>query len=868
MSHAAITHMLKRVNHAKTDSEFTYFYSLLLLGEAVAKLTTLGFIAGLVDDPDRHRYRLEYKILRADGLGALCAILDDSLIGPASQFLLTDLSREKNELTRLCGPSTWQFEAVKQLADCLNHLGISTEPVPTQTDMRRWFALFADLRNKTRGHGATLPDRVTRAAELLSASISTFYSNHALFTRPWAFLYRNLSGKYRITPITEKCAPFEELKRVSNRSYPNGVYLYAVSPRLVPFLESDADLIDFFFPNGGFGKRSFELLSYATGGKRDGDGSLHLVPPGSLPASETQGRGELEQLGRCFSNVPPTPKGYISRTALEVEIRSLTTDDRHAVITLLGRGGIGKTSLALKVVNDLSHEERFDVLLWFSARDVDLQFAGPKPVRPHVLSPEDVSRLYVSLVAPERLKEQGFKCREYFESQLAASVLGPCLYVFDNFETAQSPAELYAWIDTHIRLPSKVLITTRLRDFKGDYPVEVSGMTEEESRALIHTTSHALQIQRLLTEDFIRELVEQAEGHPYVIKILLGEVAKAKRLGHIPRLVAGRDEILTALFERTYASLTPGAQRAFMTLAAWNSAVPRVALEAVLHHAIGEPAEVERAIDTLLQYSLAERQQSVEGSEFLALPLVATVFGRKKLNVSPFQTAIKADVELLQMLGPVNKGEVHFSLERRIEHFLGNVARKIEKGESFAKYAPIVEMMGRNFPPAWVSLARLHMEEGTPEGFEKAKTELRRFLEHDSSSSAAAEAWKQLAKCCHRTNDRLGEVHALLQRSKINSVPFADLSSTANELNFVFRAHSEIVDEDQKGTLAAELLDVMEERRAEAKADDFSQMTWLALRLKDSTKVKDYIQSGLRLDPDHYHLNKLLEQPNVSILME
>jgi hypothetical protein len=42
------------------------------------------------------------------------------------------------------------------------------------------------------------------------------------------------------------------------------------------------------------------------------------------------------------------------------------------------------------------------------------------------------------------------------------------LFVFDNFETVRSPAELYIWIDTYVRPPDKVLITTRFRDFKGD----------------------------------------------------------------------------------------------------------------------------------------------------------------------------------------------------------------------------------------------------------------------------------------------------------------------------------------------------------------------------------------------------------------
>ena len=167
MAHAAISQIQKRSESAKNDSDFTYFYSLLLEGEALLKTTVLGLLGSIVADPDRHRYRLEHKILRADGLGPWSLVLEDALSGPASQFLLADLNQERNELTKLCGAGSWQFEAVTSLKQCLDALGIEAEDVPTQTDMKRWFRLFAVLRNKTRGHGATMPGKVGEAAVCL-----------------------------------------------------------------------------------------------------------------------------------------------------------------------------------------------------------------------------------------------------------------------------------------------------------------------------------------------------------------------------------------------------------------------------------------------------------------------------------------------------------------------------------------------------------------------------------------------------------------------------------------------------------------------------------------------------------------------------
>jgi hypothetical protein len=358
---------------------------------------------------------------------------------------------------------------------------------------------------------------------------------------------------------------------------------------------------DFYFVNGGYSNKKFELLSYATDNKKNGDATTYSTPPGVLPSSETQGHGDLAPRGKCLSNGPAPLADYIDRPALESELKGLLLDDKRPIVTLRGMGGIGKTSLALRVLEDVYKNERYISVVWLSARDVDLQLAGPKPVRPNIISPEDIGSLYSQLMlSVEERSSKSFKPRVFFEAQLQKCDSGPCLFVFDNFETTQNPLEMFSWIDTFIRLPNKVLITTRLRDFKGDYPVDVSGMNDDEARELIERTASHLGVRKLISSSYISELIRQSEGHPYVIKILLGEVAKNKQAGSIPHLIAGSDEILTALFERTYSALSPCAQRAFLTLAAWTSSVPRLALEAVLLRSTQERFEVQAGVETLL----------------------------------------------------------------------------------------------------------------------------------------------------------------------------------------------------------------------------------------------------------------------------
>jgi tetratricopeptide (TPR) repeat protein len=253
---------------------------------------------------------------------------------------------------------------------------------------------------------------------------------------------------------------------------------------------------------------------------------------------------------------------------------------------------------------------------------------------------------------------------------------------------------------------------------------------------------------------------------------------------------------------------------------------------------------------------------AADNQEFISLPLVASVFGKKKLNISPFKAAVQSDVEILRMLGPTRFTDIHLSLAKRLESFIANVSRRVEAGASFESYSPILEMICRAYNPGWLLLARWHMENRTTEGYAKAKEELKRFLENDPSSDEAAEAWRMLAQACFRTGDALGEIHAFIERAQITSVPFYDVSNTANRLNELLRSRQLEIDRDEKRALAQRIVTALDSRRVEAAAADYSRMAWLAIHLGQEDKAREYAEAGLALEPDHYHSGRVLERLN------
>jgi hypothetical protein len=489
---------------------------------------------------------------------------------------------------------------------------------------------------------------------------------------------------------------------------------------------------------------------------------------------------------------------------------------------------------------------------------MDLLLEGPKLVKPHVLTPQDIASEFVKLVGPEGAENNRPDAEKLtlFQHYLSKSEIGPILFVFDNFETVQNPGDLYAWLDTYIRLPNKILITTRVRDSKGDYPVEVGGMTDKEFEELVASTAKELGIESSITSEYRKQLYEESAGHPYVAKILLGELASNPKSKNVRRIVARRSDILDALFERAYSALSPAGKRVFLTLCRWRSTIPQLALEAVLLRPEHEERmDVEGAIDELKHSSFIEISTE-RGAPFISVPLVAFQFGKGKLEVSQLRTSIEADTELLQLFGTSQPADTRHGIEPRIQRLFDQVARKVSRSRAEMRdYLPVLEFIARGHPPAWLSLASLHEELSD---LDKARLAITSFLETSPVEAEKSRAWDRLATLCQKARDWSGEIHARIEMSKLPSMPFYVVSNTANRVNELFRQEHQLFDTEEKRIIVQGLVETMENRISEADANDFSRLAWLCLHLKDEEKAGYFTQRGLEEDPANIYCQRLL----------
>ena len=609
------------------------------------------------------------------------------------------------------------------------------------------------------------------------------------------------------------------------------------------------------------------MLSYFTDNTKKKASAPYLRPIQALPPSDTEGLGELTSVGKTFTNLPPVPSGYVPRRHLETHLKDqLCITDRHPVVTLTGYGGIGKTSLALAVINDLMSQDDcpYDVAIWFSARDVDLLPNGPKIVQAKGVSIRDFATEYVKLVGSDDRKRET-KPENYLATQMGEACNFKKLFVFDNFETTSSPLELYQWIDTYVRPPNKVLITSRERRFTADYTVQVDGMNEEECHSLISSVADSRGILSLLTNDYRSQIIDESRGHPYVIKLILGELIRDKGQRKVERIIAGQDRVLEALFERFYNRLAPAAQRAFLTLCSWKSSVPRIALEAVLIRPENELMNVDSAIDELLQMSFVEEfgPDASESDVSLAVPLSARLFGSKKLGVSPWRVAVRTDSGFLQLFGPVSQRNDPQRVEPRVHRMFKDAAQGIAKRSiKLDEVIPILEYISGKFSVGWIFMAELLDEFGEPDDQARVLESLMKYVEKPNSQSyPASDVWKRIAAIHEGRGNLYEALDALAQTTRQPGTTVDDLSDTAIRINSMLRDRDKSdLGRHLKDTLIQDVVNEMESHLVSLNADDCSKLAWLYMNTGDEYNARRVAEQGLAREHDNQHCQKLLDR--------
>lgn len=832
------------------------------VAESFLKTVACVLVAGIRKSNPSIAYKLEYELVRADGLGSWEKIIGDCTGHALASYLDSDLQPLVAWITkrRTQADDQWARDAATRCADILSLLAMPDADPPSRLSVRHIFGQLVRIRNKTKAHGAAGADFFAKANSLYTDAIALLISHcpfcswhwFHLSTRPTkhnvrALLLRGLEPTHKSDSDALRLTP--ALPGLHFQTHDKGHLFHLGS-----LIRVNNECSEFGLPNGAFSQSgSAEFVDYASGKVEHVSLPQYLQPPAPLPASATEGALALEIFSNVFGNLPPQQTRYVTRPALEAELNIRLRDKNHPIITLHGRGGIGKTSLALHAAHGLAADPQcnFDYILWISARDLELKPSGASEVRRAVADLSTVCRLLGAILGIDASAESLALLLQ------DPSVIGSTgiLFIFDNFETVDDPRELHKFLDTHTHLPNKILITSRERAFKADYTIEVEGMEYDEARTLLRRESSELGIEGILDEGFITEIHEYTDGHPYVMRVLLGEIAKDKRRIPLKSLVPRRSDLLDVVFERSFNKLSEDARWVFLCVSNWRSAIPELALIVTLGL---RSLDAERGIDECLRLSLLSRHDLADDRMSLSAPELARHFGRKKLEGDPDRLLIKEDLELIQAFGAVQIGQAaRLTVDTSIDKLYAKAIEAAERADrsTVARFDSILTHTAELHPAAWLRVAEFRQK--LNKTYEQIDEALRRAVEEMPYSR---DAWLARARHAQRNGADTTRIAALVSAVDADPSDVELIREVAFELCRYIGVHKSEIPVARRGVYVASVRSHMEALTKDLDATGLSRLAWLFLLEDDKDGAWKYANMGLAKESTNSHCVDIVER--------
>ena len=225
---------------------------------------------------------------------------------------------------------------------------------------------------------------------------------------------------------------------------------------------------------------------------------------------------------------------FIGRQKESDKLLGMLLSRRHAVVTLTGEGGIGKTALAVDIAYRIldSPENPYEAILWVSLKTEQLTAQGVQELT------NAVTEVNSTIDSLAQSIDSGFSGTLEELSEALAGVTA--LLIIDNLETVNGE-EILAMID---ELPTSVhyLFTSRVGLGQLERRLPLPPLSTDEAKLLFRKFASSRQQRNLtqLSETAISHVVEELRRSPLAIKwyVLSSEA------GRVPLDVLRDQEVL------------------------------------------------------------------------------------------------------------------------------------------------------------------------------------------------------------------------------------------------------------------------------------------------------------------------------------
>lgn len=353
--------------------------------------------------------------------------------------------------------------------------------------------------------------------------------------------------------------------------------------------------------------------------------------------ADPQPQPALPLAARPYHNLyQPDYSRFVGRqNELEWLRRRLSPSDRAWQMVIAGIGGVGKSSLALAIAHEyreryhqLPPEERFEAIIWITAKEEILTIKGRKPSSPLGLISRTLEDMYTT-IAQTLEREDITRAISGEQDHLVQKALSAqrTLLIVDNMESVTD--ERVQGFLYNLPISTKCIITSR-EWLDVAAVLRLSGLPPEEAEHLIQEETAIRAVQ--LSEAQRQQLFKRTAGLPLPIKLSVARMASGETFEQVIRWLGNAtgdlpEYCVKGQIDRAR-QLDPGAWKLLLACSLFDqdAGVSREALGYVADLSI---ADQDEGLAVLQRLTLLVRD---DDDRFWILPMVQAYAGAELLK--------------------------------------------------------------------------------------------------------------------------------------------------------------------------------------------------------------------------------------------
>jgi tetratricopeptide (TPR) repeat protein len=341
---------------------------------------------------------------------------------------------------------------------------------------------------------------------------------------------------------------------------------------------------------------------------------------------QAQNERRRASAGRNVAGRPPLDLqgAFRDRTNERARIRELLADPATRLVTVIGRGGMGKTALACQALTELRDEADTIAVVYLSARGAAL---GLEPIFRECTSllEEDERDQLLKIDLPNEQLRFDEKVDRLLDRLGERTVV----VLMDNAEDllgedgAVEDAGVAAFVERTLELGghgTRLLVTTRepialsldLGPLDRRIPLE-AGLPTDDGVAFLRARDPDDRLGlKSAPEDTLALVVERLHGVPRALQLIASLVDGDRRsIDRIAEQFFAEDQVVSQLVEEAYSRLDEDSRTVLCALSVFTRPVPGAAVAAVVEP-LAPGLDVERVLRRLARISLLEVDRESE----------------------------------------------------------------------------------------------------------------------------------------------------------------------------------------------------------------------------------------------------------------